>query len=308
MRTRESILVKASWISIIGNAILAILKLSFGLLSGSLAVVGDGIDSASDIIISLIMLVTAKIVSKPPDIRFPYGYGRADTIAAKVLSFVIFFAGFQLALATIKNLFSGDIRELPTTLAIYVTVVSIIGKVLLSVYQYKVSKITQSKMLEANAQNMKNDVLISLTVLIGLVFTYIFKLPIVDSVTAFLVSLWIIRSAIILFFQTNIDLMDGMTDSSLYSKVVKAVEKIKEAKNPHRIRIRKLGNLFTIAIDIEVDEGMKVKDAHKVAMDVENQIKDCIDNIYDIVVHIEPIGNYEKNEKYGVSKSDIVQS
>ena len=292
-------------ICIIGNAILSFLKIFIGIVTGSLAVIGDGIDSASDIITSLITLVTARILNKAPNVKYPYGYAKADTIAARLLAFIIFLAGAQLAISTISNLIKGHERNLPGIWAIYITIISIVGKLLLSVYQFRVSKVTKSKMLKANAQNMQNDVLISVTVLIGLFFTFKVNLPIIDTVTALLVSIWIIKTAIKIFLQTNIELMDGFKDSSHYLKIFESVKKVEGAQNPHRVRIRKLGHMLVIGIDIEVDGSMSVNEAHNISMQVEKEIKSNIENIYDIVVHVEPLGNYEKHEKFGLSEADF---
>ena len=90
--TREQKIIRASWWAIIGNALLAFLKLTAGFISGSFAVIADGIDSVSDIASSLVVLLAARIMARPPNMRFPYGYNKADTVATKVLSFLIFFA------------------------------------------------------------------------------------------------------------------------------------------------------------------------------------------------------------------------
>ena len=107
MRTREQEIKKASWVGIFGNAFLSFMKIVAGFISGSLAVVADGVDSSSDIITSVITLITARILTKPPNKKYPYGYEKADTIATKLLSFIIFFAGAQLFIATIRKLISG---------------------------------------------------------------------------------------------------------------------------------------------------------------------------------------------------------
>jgi len=305
MKSHQNIIIKASWISVVGNAILSALKIFVGITTGSLAVVGDGIDSASDIITSLITLFTAKLISRPPDAKYPYGYAKADTIASGFLSFIIFLAGSQLAIITIKNFIDGQERGIPGTWAIYITIISIIGKFLLSLYLFKVSKKTNSAMLKANAFNMQNDILISGTVLIGLIFTFIIKLPIIDSIIALLVSIWIIRVAYKIFRQSNIELMDGSKDTSNYIKIFKVLEKIKTINNPHRLRIRKVGHMLVVGIDIEVDGDLTVNEAHNISMQVEESIKSVIDNVYDIVVHVEPLGNYEKHEKFGLTESDF---
>ncbi len=102
---REKKIIRASWWAVIINAALAAMKLTVGFISGSYAVIADGIDSATDIASSLVVLLAARIINKPPNIRFAYGYQKADTVAAKILSFVIFFAGAQLAWSSFQVLF-----------------------------------------------------------------------------------------------------------------------------------------------------------------------------------------------------------
>lgn len=305
MQNKSQILKKASWISIIGNAFLSILKIIIGIFSGSLAVVADGIDSASDIVTSMITLLTAKIIAKPPDIRFSYGYNKADTIASKVLAFIIFFAGAQLAISTFTKLIENEVREMPTFLAIYVTIVSIVGKWILAFYQSKVGKKANSLMLIANAKNMYNDVIISFSVLLGLTFTFIFKMPVLDIITAFLVSGWIMFVAFKIFLQTNIELMDGVEDISVYKKVFEAVEKTEGAHNPHHVRIRQINNNYLIALDIEIKETVSVKKAHEIAHETDKNIRSAIGNVYDILIHTEPEGVHHSDEVYGVSIKDI---
>lgn len=305
MNTFAQSIIRASWISIAGNALLAVLKISVGLISGSLAVIGDGIDSASDIITSLITLFTARIISRPPDKRYPYGYLKADTVATKALSFVIAFAGAQLAISTIRGLVEGTPRELPGMIAIFVTVFSILAKIGLARYLFRVGSKSQSEMLRANARNMQNDVLISFAVLVGLFFTFVLKMPLLDSITALIVSAWILKVAFQIFMQTNRDLMDGVDDPGLYSTVIHAVERVPGAHNPHRIRIRKIAKFYLVAIDLEVEGDQNVYQAHRIGQKVEENIRKSIENIYDVVIHIEPYGNIEKEEKYGITREDL---
>lgn len=301
MDIREQETTRASWVAIIGNALLSISKIIIGLISGSLAVVSDGIDSATDIVTSLITLFTARIIAKPPDIGYPYGYERADTIAAKTLSFVIFFAGAQLGISTVSKIIGHQHQELPSTLALYITMISIVGKLLLARFLARVGKKIQSSMLIANAKNMQNDVIISGTVFVGLFFTFILHLPILDSLTALAVSFWIMKIAFDIFMQTNRELMDGVKNPEIYNKIFSAIDSVKCVTNPHKVRVRQLGNMYMMDIDIEVNGGMTVIESHEIANKVEERIKQDIGNIYDIMIHIEPVGDKPDQEKFGVT-------
>ena len=102
--SRENILIKTSWISTIGNAILSASKIFIGLWAGSLAVVGDGIDSATDVVISIVMIFTARLINRPPSKKYVFGYEKAEGIATKILSLVIFYAGMQMLISSIQSI------------------------------------------------------------------------------------------------------------------------------------------------------------------------------------------------------------
>ncbi|WP_347146791.1 cation diffusion facilitator family transporter [Parabacteroides goldsteinii] len=303
--SREKILIRTSWISTIGNAVLSVSKIIVGLLAGSLAVLGDGIDSATDVIISVVMIFTARIMSRPPSKKYVFGYEKAESIATKILSLVIFYAGVQMLLSSVESIFSDEVKEIPSAIAIYVTVFSIAGKLLLALYQYKQGKKINSSMLTANAINMRNDVIISSGVLLGLIFTFIFKLPILDSITGLIISLFIIKSSVGIFMDSNVELMDGVKDVNIYNKIFEAVEKVPGAGNPHRVRSRMIGNLYNITLDIEVDPQMTLMQAHEIADAVEKSIENSIDNVYDILVHVEPAGKCQTDEKFGIDKGMV---
>jgi cation diffusion facilitator family transporter len=294
-------IVLASWIGIVANALLAVLKIVVGAVSGSFAVISDGIDSGNDILTSVVTLFTAYVSRRPPDKRFPYGYARADTLATKLLSFVIFFAGAQLIISTLRHALT-DTPQLPSgPLVFYVTGASILVKVALAAYKIRVGRRVHSAMLVADGKNMQNDVIISVAVLIGLAGTHIFKMPIIDSITAVVVSVWIIKVALQIFIQSNVELMDGMQNTAVYQAVFDAVGSVPEAHNPHRTRVRRLGHMYVVILDIEVDPHMDVGTAHEIALETERAIAEQVPRVYDVVVHVEPYGNVEQGERYGLA-------
>ncbi len=305
IQSREKVLIQTSWISTIGNAILSAAKIGIGFMAGSLAVLSDGIDSATDVIISIVIILAARIISKPPSKKYPYGYEKAETIATKILSLVIFYAGVQMLISSISNLVSPEPKEMPAAIAIYVTLFSIVGKLLLALYQYRAGRRIGSSLLTANAVNMRNDVIISCGVLVGLAFTFLLKLPILDTITGLVISLFIIRSSIKIFMDSNVELMDGVKDESIYRRIFEAVEAVDGAHNPHRVRSRQIGNLYMVVLDIEVDGSITVTAAHRIANEVEHSIKARIDNIYDIVVHVEPEGVHHDTEKFGIDRGMV---
>lgn len=304
-KSREKIIIKASWIAILGNAFLSVIKIIAGFLSGSLALIADGIDSAGDILGSLITLFAARIIAKPPNLRHPYGYDKADTIASKIVAFLILFAGAQLAISSFQRLLDAEYGAIPSPVAAIVVIVSILGKQLLAKYLQKTGRKINSPMLLANAKNMQNDVFISISVLLGLIFTHLFKLPILDVALALLVSIYIMVVAVKIIIKSSKELMDGVDDSGLYNRILEAVGEIPEAKNPHRLRVRKMAYYYVVALDIEIDGKKSLNEAHNIAHQVEDEIRNRITNIYDILIHIEPEGADRSHEPFGISHTDL---
>ncbi len=302
---RNGIVRKAALIALFGNLFLALLKVVTGIVTGSLAVLGDGIDSSSDVAIAIMTLAVGFIINQPSDKEHPWGHQRAETIATIVLAFIIMLAGFQLTLSAFQQLRSGEERRLPETTALIVTVVSIIGKLLLAWSQTALGKKSGSAMILANAQNMKNDIIISASVFVGLGASLLLRLPFLDEVTALLVGCWVMKSAIGIFLELNLELMDGNADKALYQALFRAVESVSGAGNPHRARIRKMATAWDIDLDIEVDGKMTVNKAHEIAELVEHAIRREIPDVYDIMVHIEPAGKGEHTEQYGLSARDM---
>jgi cation diffusion facilitator family transporter len=257
-----------------------------------------------DVLIAIMSLVVARVISRPADEEHPWGHGRAETIATAILSFVLFFAGAQLILNSGTALISGAVHEVPAALALIATLVSISGKLLLSWTQYALGKKADSAMLRANAKNMAADVALSTGVLGGLALSMIFGIGAIDSVAALLVGIWVIKSAIGIFIETNVELMDGSTDTDSYKAVFEAVNSVNGAGHPHRTRMRRIAGFWDIDIDIEVSPNKTVLEAHWIAHQVEKAIKERVEGVYDIMVHVEPAGNLEE-ESYGLDEGVI---
>jgi cation diffusion facilitator family transporter len=302
---RYARIARASWLGIVGNGLLSVLKITVGIIAGSFAVISDGVDSANDILTSFVTLISARVSQRQPTARFPYGYTRADTVATKLLSFVIFFAGAELIISSVRHIVVEAPRAVPSSIAIYVTLVSIAAKIYLAYYKISVGRRVNSSMLVADGRNMQNDVIISVAVLVGLLAANILAMPVLDSITALLVSAWIIRVAFKIFMESNTELMDGLHSTRIYDRVFEAVGQIAEAESPHRVRARHVGHLYVIDLDIEVDPSLTVVQAHDIAQRTEETIRRLVPNVYDVVVHVEPRGNTE-GECFGVSEDGRV--
>ena len=307
----------AGWIALLGNISLATIKIVAGIRAASLAVLGDGLDSATDVSIACMTLIVSRIIHRPSDENHPWGHGRAETTATMVVAFIIFYAGMQLCLSSGIQLFhyithTIEISKSTQLLSsgnslLTVTLLSIAGKLLLAWSQYHLGKKSGSIMILANAKNMAADSIISISVLVGLAGAKLFSLPILDPLVAFLVGLWVLKNAISIFMEMNLELMDGNHDKELYHRLFAAVKTVQGVSNPHRVRIRKIAARWDIDMDIEVAPDITLHDAHELAEQVETAVRKAIPDVYDIVVHMEPAGHssHHSQEQFGLSESDL---
>jgi len=295
----------AAMTAIAGNAVLAMLKIIVGTRATSGALIGDGIDSATDVFIGIVTLVIVRIISKPADKEHPWGHGRAETISTVFLSFMIFFAGAQLIVSSISNLISGGQRLAPSMTAMVVTLISVAGKILLAWSQHVLGKRAGSAVIKANAKNMASDVVISLGVLAGLVISSLTGSAHADTIIALLIGAWIIKTAVGIFSEATLELMDGNHDMEPYRVIACAVNSVDGARNPHRARIRRVAGFWDIDFDIDVDPTCTVLEAHGIASQVEQKIKQNLENVYDIMIHIEPCGD-DVAEGFGLSEREML--
>lgn len=305
-RSRSDYIRIAATIALVGNLFLAILKIGIGFFSKSLAVIGDGIDSSTDVLIALLSLGVSFYMNRPSDKEHPWGHGRAETIGTIVLAFVVFFAGAQLFNAALSQIKTPMSTKVPSAIALFVTCFSIFGKALLAISQFILGKKSGSEMVTANGKNMLSDVFISGSVLLGLGLSLLTNMPIIDTITALLVSIWVMKTGISIFLEQNLELMDGNADSGLYNTLFTAVRSVPEAGNPHRARIRKIASRWDIDLDIEVKGSLTVTEAHDIAQKVEQAVCCAIPDVYDIMVHVEPKGHGEHDsEQFGLSAKDL---
>jgi len=302
---RNRTIKKASFIGIAANSLLSIIKITIGLASGSLSLLGDGIDSFFDIFTSLTGLISTHIAEKPPDINHPYGHGRAETIAAKLISFLLFSAGLQLIINTLRTIIAGTGIFIPGPFVLGAALISVFIKWLLWNYKSRIGKKYKSQILLADARNMLNDIILSLSVLIGVTAVTLTGFIMIDRILALAVGGWIIKGALEIFFETSDELMEGTGNMELYGHIFRIAESIKGIQNPHKARLRKITYYYLLDIDVEVNPDLSVRESHDLACELEKKIKGELPEIMDIVVHIEPAGSESLNENFGLAPSDL---
>ncbi|SHE71882.1 cation diffusion facilitator family transporter [Marinitoga hydrogenitolerans DSM 16785] len=302
---REKISTKSSLISIFTNTFLAVLKIAIGFFTNSMAILADGLDTATDILTSFMTLIAGKISNKPPDLKHPYGHERAETIATKVVSLIIIYAGFEVLINSINRLIKKDVIIENALFVVIIAFISVITKFILYKYRLSVGKKIESNAIIADALNMRNDIFTSSSVLIGMVALYFTGIWWLDSAIAIFVSFMIIKTGFEQFMESSSEFMESSPElKDIYDIVIEETKKMKCAKNPHKIRARKFGYKIFIDMHLELPPEITVKEANDICAKLESKIKEKKKNIRDIVIHIEPYGNAEK-ECFGIDSNNI---
>ena len=188
---------KGAWLSIGTYILLSAVKLIVGYLGASAALMADCLNNTTDIIASIAVLIGLKISQKPPDSNHQYGHLRAETIASLIAAFIMMMVGLQVLTSTIQNL-GNESHEVPSILTAVVALICAIVMYFVYRYNLALSKKIKSSAVKAAAYDNRSDALVSLGAAIGILGA-IFGMPIIDKITAIIVGVIIIKTAIEIF-------------------------------------------------------------------------------------------------------------
>lgn len=283
----------ATWIGIIANTFLTILKGIGGFISGSRALLADALHSASDIAGSIVVLFGIKIAHKPPDKEHPYGHGKAENIASIIVAFLLIIVGIQISVSSIK-VFWGEIPAAPGTVALIIIIISIVLKEILFYYKYYLGKKYRSSALTAEAWHHRSDSLSSLAALIGIGgallgdhFDIDFLLY-ADAAAGIVVSLIVIKVGYNLAKESSLVVMEKVLDKDeikLYNDTVAGISGVLRID---QMLARTHGAYVVIDIKISVDPKITVREGHDIAVEVKDRLIDQYKEVEDVLVHINP--------------------
>jgi len=275
---------RASFLGIIGNSVLFILKIIVGIIFNSISLISDAINSLTDIISSIVVHISIKVSQKSADFDHPFGHHRAEPIAGLVVAIFTGIVGFEILKESIIRILSGKVMLLGT-LPIVILLITITTKISLYIYVKKVSR--NSPALQAQAIDHKNDVIISFSALIGVIgvnIGYFF----LDAVMAILIGFWIIRQGYNIANDNIKYLMGEVAPKEITNKVIKKAESIQGVKRINEIRAHYVGTLLQIEIHISVDRDLTTYRSHAIGKKVQLLIQK-MHNVNYCFVHIDPI-------------------
>lgn len=289
---RKSVII-ATWVGMIANTLLAIMKGIGGFASGSRALLADSVHSASDIAGSIVVLFGVKIAHKPPDKEHPYGHGKAENIASIIVAFLLIIVGIQISISSIK-VFFGDIPEAPGILALAIIIISIIVKEMLFYYKYYLGKKYHSTALTAEAWHHRSDSLSSVAALVGIGgailgdYFHITFLLYADAAAGIVVSLIVIKVGYTLAKESSQVVLEKVLDSEDIKVYNDTVSDIKGVLRIDQIYARTHGTYVVIDIKISVDPEITVREGHDIAANVKDVLIDSYTEVENVLVHVNP--------------------
>lgn len=280
---------KVSFVTIIGNILLSVMKLIAGFIAHSNAMISDAIHSASDVFSTFVVIIGIKLASKKADKEHPYGHERLECVAAIVLSMVLFITGFGIGAAALKNITSGDYNNIvvPGILALVAAIVSIVSKEAMYWYTRYNAKRIDSSALMADAWHHRSDAFSSIGALIGIAGARL-GFPIMDSIASLIIFVFIIKAAYDIFKDAIDKMVDHACDDDTVNQIRECVMKHEDVLGIDMLQTRIFGNKIYVDLEISTDGSYTLSKAHTIAESVHDDIEKSFPKVKHIMVHVNP--------------------
>ena len=280
---------RVSTVTIIGNLLLFVFKLTAGIVAKSNAMISDAIHSASDVFSTFVVIIGIKLASKEADKEHPYGHERLECVAAIILAMVLMITGLGIGMEATKNIFSGDYSDLqvPGILALIAAIVSIVCKEGMYWYtRYYAIKIDSGALL-ADAWHHRSDAFSSVGALIG-IGGAILGFPVMDSIASIVIFVFISKASYDIFKDAIDKMVDHSCDEETERQIYECVMENKEVMRIDSLHTRIFGNKIYVDIEIAIDGSYTLIKSHEIAEEVHENIEKNFPKIKHIMVHVNP--------------------
>ena len=280
---------KVSFLTILANTGLSLLKLLAGILAHSSAMISDAIHSASDVFSTIVVIIGIRLASKEPDREHPYGHERLECVAAIVLAIVLLITGLGIGADALGKIMKGNYDNLqtPGVPALIAAILSIAVKEGMYWYTRFYAIKIDSSALMADAWHHRSDAFSSIGALIGIAGARL-GYTIMDSVASLVIFLFIVKAAYDIFK----DAMDKMVDHSCDEETEKAiyacVMKNEKVLGIDLLQTRIFGNKIYVDVEIAADGSYTLREAHTIAEAVHEDIEKNFPKVKHIMIHVNP--------------------
>ena len=274
--------------SIAVSSILAAVKITVGALGHSASVLADGFESAGDVVASVAVFFGFAIASRPADEEHPYGHGRYETLTGLIIGGILFVAGIGICYRSLVGV--QHVHEVPAFYGIWALLASMISKAVMSTVKFHYGRKIRSAALTADAWNDFVDILSALTAMTALGLTLLDpdRFLAADHYGGFAVGLFVIFTGLRVGRETSSRLTDEMPDDEMMAAIREVSLTVPGAIGVEKCFARNVGLQYYVDLHLEVDPGLTVRESHDIATEVRFAIRNRLDWVADVLVHVEP--------------------
>ncbi len=296
---------KVTVVGALVNVFLTIIKIGFGILGQSAALIADGVHSLSDLASDMLVLIAVKLGAREADHDHPYGHRRFETIATVILGLGLVAIAFGIAWDVFERILNPERMLIPQASALGIAAISILANEWLYQYTKRVAVITRSKLLMANAWHHRSDAISSIVVLIGVagsLLGYVWA----DAAAAILVAVMVAKIGINLVSDSIKELVDTGLPKALVEEIRSEIIAIDGVKNIHLLRTRLMGEDALVDAHIVVNSRITVSEGHMIADVVRDVLIEKFDDVQDVLVHVDPESDeYEQDYANKLLRRDV---
>jgi len=281
---------RATFIGMAANALLSATKLVAGIVGHSHALVADAVESFADVFSSLIVWRGVVVAAEPADEDHPYGHGKAEPIAAAIVSAMLLFAAGWIVLKAFVEVSRPHPSPAPFTLAVLVGVVVV--KEVLFRFVRREGRAVDNLAVRADARHHRSDAITSFAAGVGISVSLLGGpgYEAADDWAAIAAACVIAWNGWRLLRPALNELMDTAPDRKIRDEIRRLAETIPGVARVEKCFVRKMGYQFYVDMHVEVDPQMTVLRSHEIAHAVKDKIRDTLPAVNDVLVHIEPLG------------------
>ena len=273
--------------SVSASAGLAMIKLVIGYSTNSLGILSEALHSGLDVIAALMTLYAIRIVIRPPDIRFTYGYAKVESLSSLIEIILLFTVAGLIFYEGLDRILFKNIQPEITIFSFAIMAISILVDLWRSRVLYRAARRYGSQALEADALHFKADMFSSAIIIAGLIFVSVLHIPNADAFAALIIAAMIIYTSLGLGRRT-IDVLLDKAPKGMNHLLLESISGLDGVSKAHDIRIRNMGSIMSVDLHIEVPRTSTHDRAHRIATNVENRIREVMPNC-DVLVHVDAI-------------------
>lgn len=275
-------------ISVATSASLALLKIVVGILAGSTSVIADGFESAGDVLAAAFVFFGLSVATRPPDEDHPYGHGRYETLTGLLVGLTLFLGGVGICYRSLRNI--GAVHAPPASYALIALAISFLAKAVLSTAKFRVGKRIRSSAIIADAWNDFVDIISATAAMIAVALTLYdpSRFLAADHYGGFAVGLIVIFTGLRVAKDTSARLTDQMPPPELLRQIRETALGVAGVSGVEKCFARNTGLQHHVDLHLEVDPNLTVRESHDIATSVRFAIRERLDWVADVLVHVEP--------------------